>query len=667
MHRLFAISPIFPATVGIVVGIVASSVLPVWAAVIVVALAALLYKLMWRWTAAGLLFVAVGMILTAVMAPGTQPRGLYGHKVTACAAVSAVSENEASVSLLVSVDSIGEAKVAPFIARITVGNPEFYYSPGERVEFVAVIDSLPSAPMLPGDPDLSLYYKSEGVVAVAYCNSGDCHTVEPAPPVTRAFNRARIHMARSLVATPLSPGCSAFLLAALLGDDSLLAPDTSARFRQAGVSHVLALSGLHVGIVVMIVMMFSFPLNLSRRGFYIRPVVAIVFVWVYAMLVGLPPSVVRAAIMTTVYMLARLIQKGHTGVNSLFISVAVILALRPMWLYSVGFQLSVAAVAAILAFTSLVPPEWKRHPVRYWLLMSVLIPVAAILGTGLIAAIHFASFPLLFLPANLAVGILIPWILGLGMAVMLFASAGWHLLAITWLTNRLYALFSLVINGIGSLSFAEVSGISLSAWVMAPYAAALVFLWLALSRRSWSFAASSFGCAVLTWICAILLAPPAPRAELYILPEKDATRVVMSAGSAPTLILPDLSPDTVEAVGKANRRHGGYLRLRGADVPPDGEGFRVMPAPRRLTVGSCSFAFLADPSDTLSLPVGTNYLVVCKGFKARLAPVCRALRPDTVLLSPALHPKIALRLAAEMADTLPVRNLRERPFSLFIP
>lgn len=662
MRKILGMCPILPAAVGIVVGIPAYEFLPLWVCLPVLAVSCLFFIKHWPWTAATGLFVAVGMLLCALLRPGAPPDDIFHHKVTASAKVLTVEENPLSLSLLVKVDSIQQTPVSPFKAQLTVNSLSPDLEPGMRVHFTTAFSPLPGKSLLPGDTDLSLYYKSEGISALAYCNDSDCRIVAPATGIENFFTRTRKHLALTLLSTSLTDNCKTFLLATLLGDDAFLAPVTKDTFRRAGVSHLLALSGLHVGIIVVIVMMLSLPLNASRHGFYIRPVIAIVFVWCYAMLVGLPPSVVRAAIMTTVYMLARLIQRGHTGLNSLIISVVFILAIKPLWLYSIGFQLSIAAVASILAFTSLVPRKWHKYPVRHFLLMSVIVPVSAMLGTGIITALHFSSFPLLFLPSNIAVGLFAPWIIGFGAAILIFALCGWQLTVMAWLTSRLYALMTAIITFFGEIPEAEITGCDLPALAFLPYAAAVVFLWFAISRKSWRWGLSSIVSFLLTGLVAITFTTPRPDSELFILPDKDATKIILYTSGTPALILPDAKVDTEEVLRKTNRQHLGYLSLRS-----DAESFFLRPTPRRITINGTALRMISEASDTTTDTTPPTYLLICSGFSGNTPQIWRKLRPDTILLSPALSPRTSKRIIKECGDSIPVKNLRGSGIKISTP
>jgi len=653
-------APILPVAIGIPVGIVALMCVPAWCAVVPVALAVVLFSMGKRWWATGAFFVAVGMLTARIMTPAEPPESILGQKLRFSATIVTVNESRQTCRLKIEVDSVEHRALTPFFAMLTVNALNCEFCPGERICFLAGLKFPQSSPILPGDSDFSLYYMSEGITALGFCKAEDIAVVGSPGTITKMFDKARQSIASAIVSTPLTPKCSAFMLATLLGDDALLHPATKETFRRTGISHVLALSGLHVGIIVMIAMILTLPFNAHRSGIYIRPVLAILFVWTYAMLVGISASVVRAAIMTTVYMLAKMIQNGHSGLNSLLISIVAILVAKPMWIFSAGFQLSVCAVASILAFTSLVPQKWQRHPVRYFFLMAVLIPIAAILGTGMVAAFHFSTFPVYFLPANIVVGLVIPWLLGLGVAITIFALAGWHLIIASWIASKLYAFAEITATALSQLPNAQIEGVTFHAIAMLPYFIALVCLWLAIRRRSWMWGMSSAGCCTVTWLCIRLLCDTPPAAELYVLPDINSTKIVLyTKGTTPYLLLPDHLPDTIENLARANRQHQGYLLNRS-----DSETFRTTPTPQAITIARKTLRFLFDSSDTISASPRPSYLLVSKGFNGTISKHYRTLRPDTVLLSPALHPKIAARLTAECSDTIPVINLRQRNFKI---
>jgi competence protein ComEC len=152
---------------------------------------------------------------------------------------------------------------------------------------------------------------------------------------------------------------SALGQALLLGLKSDLPPEMVQDFRSTGTSHLLAISGLHVGVLVVMFLAGSSWL-LGRRGWYFLAV-PLIAVWTYALVTGLPPSVVRAAMMGSVYLVAIGLGRPGSILPALAFSAGVMTAVSPEIIQRVSFQLSFAAMAGI-AFTQPFIPRWAPAP-----------------------------------------------------------------------------------------------------------------------------------------------------------------------------------------------------------------------------------------------------------------------------------------------------------------
>lgn len=175
-------------------------------------------------------------------------------------------------------------------------------------------------------------------------------------------------------------------------------------YSRVGTSHLLAVSGLHVGIVFVLVNLLLWPLALLRRGGWVRNVVAIVTIWAFAAMTGLSPSAMRAALMFTGAQAAIATSSQRSALNILLATCSVMLLLNPSNLYDVSFQLSALAMLFILM---LCPPLYRRLKTRFGVLNfaigGALVTLAATLGTAPLVAYYFGNFPLVGLPANLPV------------------------------------------------------------------------------------------------------------------------------------------------------------------------------------------------------------------------------------------------------------------------
>ena len=184
------------------------------------------------------------------------------------------------------------------------------------------------------------------------------------------------------------------LFAALtLGEKSGLSDELKDIYAGVGVSHVLALSGMHLGFLV--AMLNLFILNYCRRR-YLRllgAMLATVLVWGYTFLAGLPPSLVRAALMYSLMLAGSLVGRSGFSVNSLAMSAVLMLCINPLWFYDVGFQLSFLAMFGILTIC----PRFQELPLMRWrfvrwIFQSLLVSFAAQLFTVPLVAYRFGTF-----------------------------------------------------------------------------------------------------------------------------------------------------------------------------------------------------------------------------------------------------------------------------------
>jgi competence protein ComEC len=234
-------------------------------------------------------------------------------------------------------------------------------------------------------------------------------------PASRLVNDARRHLAQMIenAGSEMVADQKAVLKALIVGDRSDIDDGLRERFNRAGVGHLLAISGLHVGIVATVAfgafrwMLSFFPFLLWRGwGRQWAAAATLVPVLAYGMLAGMSPSTQRAEIMVAVFLLALILGRSHDVINTLAAAALVILALFPPALFSISFQLSFAAVLAIvygLDKTGIVsdPAGGPVRRVRQRLLGFMLVSALAIAGTTPVVLFHFNQTSLVGMAANL--------------------------------------------------------------------------------------------------------------------------------------------------------------------------------------------------------------------------------------------------------------------------
>ncbi|WP_294818381.1 ComEC/Rec2 family competence protein [uncultured Flavobacterium sp.] len=209
--------------------------------------------------------------------------------------------------------------------------------------------------------------------------------------------------------------------ALLFGQRQDMDKETSDTYANAGVLHILAISGLHFSMLFYILTLLLKPLSkLQKKGEIIQFVLILALLWGFAFVTGLSASVVRSVVMFSIILIGQYANRNANIYNSLALSMLILLLAKPMFLFDVGFQLSYIAVFAIVWLQPLYKKaRVSRFPAVNYAIDTVLISLAAQIGVLPLSLYSFNQFPLLFLLANLVVIPLSNMILVLGLAVLL--------------------------------------------------------------------------------------------------------------------------------------------------------------------------------------------------------------------------------------------------------
>lgn len=234
-----------------------------------------------------------------------------------------------------------------------------------------------------------------------------------------------------------------------LGYREDLDKDVQRAFSASGAMHVLAVSGLHTGIVWGIVMwiltlgVLYKPLWEDKFRRWLLNISTIVLIWAYAFLTGLSPSVMRSALMLTFWALSSLLEQQTSRWNPLLAAAVVILIVNPLALWSVSFQLSFAAVAGIMLFGSSMQQAVVSKG-RVWQSVSglLIVSLAAQLGTMPLTLHYFGQTSNYFALTNLIVVPMAGILLSLGFSTLAMSWCavgewlGWATKWCTWLLNQ---------------------------------------------------------------------------------------------------------------------------------------------------------------------------------------------------------------------------------------
>ena len=259
--------------------------------------------------------------------------------------------------------------------------------------------------------DYATYLRRHGISGQAFCPAhawqllpeGVADTLRSTLPLFTRLRLAALSLRDRLVSQYVDhvAGSGRGVVTALtLGDTSEIDRPTRDTYSQTGASHVLSLSGLHLSILFGVVKLLLLDRCSRRTTRTACHLLAIAGLWAFALLAGLPVSLVRSTAMYSILCLADMSQRPNASFNSLATAAFFILLCAPMALFDVSFQLSFLSVAAILLILPLLTPKPGTWLTRFFT-SFVTLPVVAQIVVAPLVALYFQTIPLYFLVANL--------------------------------------------------------------------------------------------------------------------------------------------------------------------------------------------------------------------------------------------------------------------------
>ncbi len=362
-----------------------------------------------------LLFAGLGYLSLHPWTTSQFPADHFLHRIleTPAPIVGTITETETPLGdrtrFRLRVEQVAEHSVSGSI-RLTVAG---LYSPqeGDRIGFTAKLYPVRTH-RNPGGFDVRRYLRFSGIDGTAFVRSEAIFLLERRPAVFfRQLRSQRIALAESIDGTDGSDAAHQILKAVLIGIRSGISSETNDLFAATGLSHLLAISGLHVGIVAACAFFLFYrlaaffkPLLLRAWGKKAAALLTLVPVFGYGLLAGMSPSTQRAVLMATIVLLGLLVERDHEPFNTLALAAWGILIVHPPALFSISFQLSFASVLAILAGTTLLLPHLPK-PLgwRERLLLPIFVSACATIGTLPLVMFYFQRVSIVGLAANAVV------------------------------------------------------------------------------------------------------------------------------------------------------------------------------------------------------------------------------------------------------------------------
>ncbi|CAM4308573.1 ComEC/Rec2 family competence protein [Gillisia limnaea] len=382
-----------------------------------------------------LIFLFLGFLSTSLHLPENDPNH-YLHQVSKNPSVSGerlIAEVTEKLKpglfqdkYIVSVKSIQDKKASGKILLNITRTPEVQeFQPGNLLALPFRVSNI-NTPLNPHQFNYRAYMANLGVYGQLNLNRNEVLKMELSNSGIRSIaGQVRNKIISELRRHEFAPQELAIIQALLLGQRQDISPEIYSNYAAAGVIHILAVSGLHVGIILLLLNHLLKPVERIRYGKPIKAILLIFLLWGFALLAGLSPSVVRAVSMFSFIAIAMQLNRRSSVLNALFTSLIFLLLINPYFIFQVGFQLSYAAVLSIVLIQphlfGLFTPRYRL--VKYmWGILTVTI--AAQIGVLPLSLFYFHQFPGLFFVSNLVILPFLGLLLGLGILVMLLAVVG---------------------------------------------------------------------------------------------------------------------------------------------------------------------------------------------------------------------------------------------------
>lgn len=422
----------------------------------------------------------------------------------------------------------------------------------------------------------------------------------------------------------------------------------------SGASHVLALSGLHIGFLYALLLFCLRVLPERFKGFLLlRAALIIAALWGFAFFTGLSPSVVRSVIMFSLLALGSLFSQKGIPLNTLAIAAMAMLLFNPAWLFDVGFQLSFCAVVAI---SLIYPLLYRLLPVsnRFlkWLWGLLCVSLAAQVGTAPLVLIYFSRFSTYFLLTNVLVIPLVSLIMYVAVIMLLATPFPAVQEAVAWVVKTLISTLNGSVRWVERLPFSSIDGIWMDRWeAVFFYLSVLLFLFCVASFRVKR---------VLTFEVCVLLgtgyhlvrvldARPEQSVVFYNVRGCAAVHCIATDGRS-WLAYADSVPDERRLYRAASNSWNRQGLETPVAVVADYSSDEFCVSNHILTFAGCRVCMVNDDrweNKMAPQPLFIDYLYLCKGYYGQVEELTQLFTVKQVVLDSSLPNYQKERLSAE--------------------
>lgn len=280
-----------------------------------------------------------------------------------------------------------------------------------------------SSPKNPNQFNYSKYLKDKQIYAQVYITKSEI-SISKIIKKDIWYYTAKLHsrIVNNLNRLHFNPTEMNVALALILGQRQEIAADIVQDYQFSGATHILSVSGLHVGFIMLIINFILKPIGNTRKGSFIKLTAILASLSVFAIISGLSPSVLRSVVMFSFLAVGEHLRRGGNTYHTLLVSLLLILLFEPYFLFDIGFQLSYIALFFIFWLHPVLKSVWNpknKIAMQIWNVLTV--SFAAQIGTLPLCLYYFHQFPGLFFVTNIVIIPILFIVMVMGIIVMVLA------------------------------------------------------------------------------------------------------------------------------------------------------------------------------------------------------------------------------------------------------
>ena len=378
-----------------------------------------------------LAFALFGWLCSYLNTPNNIDEQFIGKEIKFSGTIEEIRQRDFSSDLTV-VAQIGQKESK---LRLTTIHNDYSVHVGDIITCRGSIEPITNVTN-PYSFDYATYMKRQGILYECTLKKGEYSISGHKNSLHAWTDRSKQKIIHLIRLSGISNGAASLSIAFCTGDRRYMSDSDKQAFSQAGLAHILAVSGLHIGVITVILSALLFPVRGPRMNKF-KFFTILACVWFYVVFTGLSNSAIRAAIMVSFVYASKIFLRKHSSLNALAASAFFILIFSPNAIYDVGFQLSFLSVTGILLWANNLLPR-SSNPILNYASSSLSVTLAAQLATAPLIIYYFNSFPTSFFITNFVIVPLLPLILLLNVSAIAIAALGYQLNALTSFIDLLY-------------------------------------------------------------------------------------------------------------------------------------------------------------------------------------------------------------------------------------